>query len=243
MLHAERDSHDRDAEEKSTAKMKECDLPPSEDNPKDIADDREAARLPFLEDHLTSERTECIETDLDELDPERDADYRDAEKQSEKDVQGRRHKTAEDKPEKVSDKTHDRWKLLSYKLVLLTGRTREVHNISGNETFIERGRIPDPPVKGECMERLGPVHGVLEPVDDSVDDAQLKLDIIAVIGEQDGHDCRQVCSLTGGDVCRVGGETAHPDGIVDDPLLAAGGDHDNDESQKYCSEILHSKKD
>ena len=106
MLHAEGDAHDGDAAEKSEDGMCGSNLPPAEDNPKDVENDVEAAchALPVLD--LTSEGPQGEGAELHQLRPKGNTDDGDTKEESDNPVHQSHQETAQYEPKEIAYRLH-----------------------------------------------------------------------------------------------------------------------------------------
>src|SRR5215471_16410676 len=103
----ERNPDDRQAEQDSAGQMADLQPPADEDDPEDVADQREKAKVPSHRDG-TAERPQHVRGDPPRRDAERDRDDQDESDDPGQRVQDRHPPAAQDEPDQVEDEPHDR---------------------------------------------------------------------------------------------------------------------------------------
>ena len=108
MLPPEGDANYSDAAEDAENGVNSSNLPPSGNNPQHVENKRQTARASLPVDHLAAKRPQSERAELEKLQAERDSDNGNAEKQSDKEIDNRHQKPAQDEPKQVSNRFHDK---------------------------------------------------------------------------------------------------------------------------------------
>jgi len=108
MLFRKRQADDRDREQDTKNEVRERDPDPAQENPDDIENGGQTARIGGHVPHMLPEWEECHDPDFETLDTEGDADDRQAQCEPGGHVFDKNDKSAENKPDDVSDEVHER---------------------------------------------------------------------------------------------------------------------------------------
>ena len=101
------DANDGDAEKRPAEHMHQRNLPPSQKNPKEIHDNGDAARLARAVHQLVPERPKHIGAQLEQLQTERDTNYRDAHQKPHDKIDDGYNKSTKNQPKTITERFHD----------------------------------------------------------------------------------------------------------------------------------------